>query len=63
MQVYGIPPEKLGIVENSNRSTIDSADYLFAKSILVPQPAQLARRVGPRSSRSSRTARASSTTS
>jgi HK97 family phage portal protein len=37
LQVYGIPPEKLGILENSNRSTIDSADYLFAKSILVPR--------------------------
>jgi HK97 family phage portal protein len=37
IQVYGVAPEKLGIIENSNRSTIDAADYLFAKGVLVPR--------------------------
>lgn len=35
-QVWGLPPEILGIIENSNRSTIDAADYLFSKHLLVP---------------------------
>lgn len=34
LQHYQIPPEIFGIVENSNRSTIDSAFYLFAKNVL-----------------------------
>lgn len=37
IQVYGIPPEMLGILENSNRSTIDAADYLFKKNVIVPR--------------------------
>lgn len=36
-QTLGIPPEKLGIIENSNRSTIDAADLIFAKNVLVPR--------------------------
>lgn len=36
-QVTGIPPELLGIIENSNRATIDSADYLFARRGMVPR--------------------------
>lgn len=32
----GIPPEVLGIIENSNRATIDAADYLFAKGVIEP---------------------------
>ena len=36
-QVFGIPPEILGILENSNRATIDSADYLFARWVIVPR--------------------------
>jgi hypothetical protein len=34
---WGLPPEILGIIENSNRATIDAADYLFARNILVPR--------------------------
>jgi hypothetical protein len=34
---YGVPPELFGILENSNRSTIDSAYYLYAKKVLKPR--------------------------
>lgn len=37
MQVYGVPPELFGVIENSNRATIDAADFLFAKHLLVPR--------------------------
>jgi hypothetical protein len=37
LQVWGVPPEILGIIENSNRSTIDAADYLFSKWVIVPR--------------------------
>jgi HK97 family phage portal protein len=36
-QVFGVPPEILGIVENSNRATIESSDYLFAKWVIAPR--------------------------
>jgi HK97 family phage portal protein len=32
-----IPPELMGIVENSNRATIDAADYLFKSNIIAPR--------------------------
>jgi len=31
---YSIPPEMFGIIDNSNRSTIDAAYYLFAKNVI-----------------------------
>ena len=37
MQVFGTPPEILGVLTSSNRSTIDAADYLFAKFSTQPQ--------------------------
>jgi len=37
IHVYGMPPEIFGILENSNRSTIDAADYLMAKYVIVPR--------------------------
>lgn len=37
IQVYGISPEILGIITNSNRATIDAADYMFARWVLVPR--------------------------
>lgn len=37
VQVYGIPPEKLGILTNSNRATIEGADLIFAKDLIVPR--------------------------
>jgi phage portal protein BeeE len=36
LQSRGIPPEILGVLENSNRATIESADYLFESKIVVP---------------------------
>lgn len=33
-QHYALPPEMRGILENSNRSTIESADYLYKKNVL-----------------------------
>lgn len=36
-QVWGIPPELLGIVENSNRATADAADYIHAKGNILPR--------------------------
>lgn len=35
LQHYQIPPEIYGIIENSNRSTIDAAFYLFNKNVLA----------------------------
>ena len=37
LQVWGVPPEILGILENSNRATIDAADYLFSKWVIKPR--------------------------
>ena len=34
LQQYHIPPEIVGIIENSNRATIDSAFYLLNKNVL-----------------------------
>jgi len=36
-ETYGVPPEVMGIVENSNRATIDSAMFVFATTVLVPR--------------------------
>jgi hypothetical protein len=37
IQVFGFPPEVFGILESSNRATIDAADYLFAKYATDPR--------------------------
>jgi HK97 family phage portal protein len=37
VSVFGLPPEKLGILQNSNRSTIEAADLFFAKEVLLPR--------------------------
>jgi phage portal protein BeeE len=36
-ETWGMPPEIVGLIENSNRATIDSAMYLFAILLLVPR--------------------------
>lgn len=33
----GMPPELLGILENSNRSTINAADYLWSRWVITPR--------------------------
>lgn len=35
--VYGVPPEKLGVLQASNRSTIDASDLIMAKDVAVPR--------------------------
>lgn len=37
MQQYGVPPEILGVLENSNRSTIDAADYFMSRYVVEPR--------------------------
>ena len=37
LQHYQIPPEAFGIIENSNRATIDSSLYLAQKNVFVPR--------------------------
>lgn len=37
VSVFGIPPEILGILTNSNRSTIDAADELMARYVVIPR--------------------------
>jgi hypothetical protein len=37
IQVFGFPPEIFGILQSSNRATIDAADYLFAKYAVEPR--------------------------
>lgn len=37
LQVFGVPPEILGVLEHSNRATIDAADYLFSRYVLRPR--------------------------
>jgi len=37
IQVFGVPPERFGILNNSNRSTIDASDLIYAKDVMVPR--------------------------
>jgi len=37
ISVYGIPPEKVGVLQNSNRATIDASTYIYASDVLVPR--------------------------
>lgn len=37
MQAWGLPPEVLGVLDNSNRATIESADYLFQSKVVEPR--------------------------
>jgi hypothetical protein len=37
MQTFGLPPEIMGVIESSNRATIESADHLFSKYVIVPR--------------------------
>ena len=38
LQHYQIPPEAFGIIENSNRATIDSSLYLAQKKCICTAP-------------------------
>jgi phage portal protein BeeE len=37
VQLFNVPPEVLGIIANSNRATINAADYLYTKNVLCPR--------------------------
>ena len=37
IQSLGLPPEIMGIIESSNRSTINAASYVFSKWVLIPR--------------------------
>ena len=37
VQVFNVPPEIVGIVENSNRATIDAADFLYSRGVISPR--------------------------
>ncbi len=37
VSVFGIPPEKIGILTSSNRSTIEAADQFFSKDTIYPR--------------------------
>lgn len=37
LQAIGMPPEILGVLESSNRATIDTAAFIFAKWVLTPR--------------------------
>lgn len=36
-QVIGIPPEQMGDITNSNRSTIDVSDFIYQSRVIVPR--------------------------
>lgn len=37
LQVYGMPPEALGVLERSNRATIESAEFFLTKHVVNPK--------------------------
>lgn len=37
IQVFGVPPECVGVIENSNRATIDAAGYMYAIGVEHPR--------------------------
>lgn len=37
LQVFSVPPEVMGVIENSNRATIDAANYLFTTGVVFPR--------------------------
>lgn len=50
-QTFGISPEMMGVLDDSNRATISEARYLFSENVLVPRldlvVAELQRKVVP----------------
>lgn len=41
IQTYGAPPELFGITENSNRATVEAAEYLFSRWVVLPRGERL----------------------
>lgn len=48
VQVWGLPPEMVGILDHSNRATITSAEYLFGAHSVDPRMDRIARTVQAR---------------
>ncbi|MDP2275296.1 MAG: phage portal protein [Archangium sp.] len=46
IQVYGVPPECIGVIEDSNRATIDAADYMMSKGVEHPRAEYLREEIG-----------------
>jgi phage portal protein BeeE len=46
-EIFGVPPEIFGRIENSNRSTIDAAAVLFGRYTLAPRLKALAEELEP----------------
>jgi HK97 family phage portal protein len=42
-QLYGVPPEIVGILAESNRATIDAATYIMAKYVTIPRLERITR--------------------
>jgi len=40
-QTWGLPPEMFGILENSNRATIEASEYLFLRWVVLPRVERL----------------------
>lgn len=37
IQVYGVPPEIMGIISDSNRATIEAAKFIYSEHVIVPR--------------------------
>mgnify|MGYP000874387456 CR=1 FL=1 len=48
ISTFGVPPEVLGIIENSNRATIDASSALYAEHVIEPRLAMLAENLNER---------------
>lgn len=44
-QHFRVPPELMGIIENSNRATIDAADYIYRSSVLINRLTRIQRTI------------------
>lgn len=41
VSVFGVPPEKIGILVSSNKASIDSAEEFFRKDIVIPKATRI----------------------
>jgi hypothetical protein len=45
MQTWGVPPEQFGLLENSNRATIEGSDFVMESRVIQPRREALAARL------------------
>lgn len=48
IQHFGVPPEIMGIVENSNKATVIAAEHIYAKQVRMPKLARMANIINTR---------------